>query len=48
VEFRIDGLNEITWWVLSYGEQVQVLEPQALRTRVLDVAKNMVTLSAKG
>jgi predicted DNA-binding transcriptional regulator YafY len=45
VEFRVDGLSEITWWVLSYGDQVQVLAPKALRTRVLDIAKNMVRLN---
>ena len=48
IEFRVDGLSEITWWVLSYGDQVQVLEPQALRTRVLAVAKNMVKLNENG
>jgi len=45
VEFRVDGLSEITWWVLSYGDQVQVLAPRALRTRVLDVARNMLKLN---
>ena len=45
VEFRVDGLSEITWWVLSYGDQVQVLAPRALRARVLDVAKNMLKLN---
>jgi proteasome accessory factor B len=45
VEFRIDGLSEITWWILGYGDQVRVLAPQALRQRVLDVAKNMVKLN---
>jgi len=45
VEFRVDGLNEITWWVLGYGDQVQVLAPQALRKRVLGVAKNMIKLN---
>jgi proteasome accessory factor B len=45
VEFRIDGLSEITWWILGYGDQVRVLAPQALRRRVLDVAKNMVKLN---
>jgi len=23
IEFRIDGLNEIIWWVLSYGDQIE-------------------------
>ncbi|UCC99032.1 MAG: WYL domain-containing protein [Phycisphaerales bacterium] len=45
VEFRVDGLNEITWWVVSYGDQVQVLAPKALRARVLDVARHMVALN---
>ncbi|MFH1715960.1 MAG: WYL domain-containing protein, partial [Planctomycetota bacterium] len=48
VEFRVDGLNEITWWVLGYGDQVQVLAPQALRKRVLDVASNMIRLNENG
>jgi proteasome accessory factor B len=42
VEFRVDGLNEITWWVLSYGDQVQVLAPAALRQRVIKIAQSMV------
>ncbi len=42
MEFRVDGLNEITWWVLSYGDQVQVLAPAALRQRVIEIAQNMV------
>ena len=45
VEFRVDGLGEITWWILGYGDQVQVLAPKALRKRVLEVAKNMVQLN---
>jgi proteasome accessory factor B len=47
VEFRVDGLNEITWWILGYGDQVQVLAPKALRERVLEVAKNMIKLNQK-
>ena len=42
MEFRVDGLNEITWWVLSYGDQVQVLAPAALRQRITEIAQNMV------
>jgi len=45
VEFRVDGLGEITWWVLGYGDQVQVLAPKALRARVLKAAKNMIQLN---
>ncbi len=42
MEFRVDGLNEITWWILSYGDQVQVIEPAALREKVVKIAENMV------
>jgi len=45
VEFRVDGLGEIIWWILGYGDQVQVLAPRVLRNRVLKVAKNMVRLN---
>jgi proteasome accessory factor B len=45
VEFLVDGLNEIIWWILGYGDQVQVLAPKALRKRVLEMAKNMIKLN---
>ncbi|MBA7477560.1 hypothetical protein ES707_12971 [subsurface metagenome] len=45
VEFRVDGIGEITWWILGYGDQVQVLAPKELRKKVLEVSKNMVKLN---
>jgi predicted DNA-binding transcriptional regulator YafY len=45
VEFRVDGLGEISWWILGYGDQVKVLAPEALRKRVLEKAKNMIKLN---
>jgi len=42
VEFCVDGLNEITWWILSYGGQVQVLAPQILRQKIIEIAQNTV------
>jgi len=47
VEFRVDGIGEISWWILGYGDQVQVLAPKALRNRVLEMAKNMIKLNEK-
>jgi predicted DNA-binding transcriptional regulator YafY len=47
VEFRVDGLNEITWWVLGYGDQVRVLAPKAMRERVLQIAQNMIEINQK-
>jgi len=42
VEFRVDGLNEITWWILSYGDKVEVLAPRVLRRKVLGIALKVV------
>ena len=48
VEFRVDGLSEITWWVLGYGDQVRVLSPKSLRRRVLEIAENVVRINESG
>ena len=45
IEFRVDGLREITWWILGYGDQVQVLAPKVLRNKVIEMAKNMIKLN---
>jgi len=45
---QVDGLGEITWWILSYGDQVQVLKPAALRRRVAEVAANVLSLYRNG
>lgn len=42
---EVDGLGEITWWILGYGENVEVLEPPELRRRILDKARRMVALA---
>ncbi len=34
VRFRVDGLDEIAWWVCGYADQVQVAEPAELREKV--------------
>jgi len=47
MEFRVDGLGEITWWILSYGAQVRVLAPKVLRKKVVEIAENMIKLNEK-
>ncbi len=42
INFRVDGINEISWWVQSYGDQVQVISPAALRNKVVERAKKMI------
>jgi predicted DNA-binding transcriptional regulator YafY len=44
VEFRVNGFREIMWWILSYGDRVQVLEPEVLRRQIIAIAKNVVRL----
>lgn len=41
IEFRVDGLNEITWWILSFGDKVQVLAPKILRIKIAEIAQNI-------
>jgi len=31
----VDGLREIQWWILGYGDQAEVLKPKALRKLLL-------------
>ncbi len=39
---RVDGLGEITWWILGYGDKVRVVKPVALVRKVRDMARRMV------
>lgn len=45
IDFRVDGLGEITWWILGYGDQVEVLAPAALRTRISDITNKMAEIN---
>ena len=39
---RVDGLREITWWILGYGKEVEVIAPRSLRKAVADVAEKVL------
>jgi len=41
MEFRVDGLGEISWWILGYGDKVKVIKPTELRKRLLNITENM-------
>ena len=47
IEFRVDGLNEIIWWVLGYGDKVQVLAPATLRQRIVEIVEKIVRASQR-
>jgi len=40
----VDGLGEIAWWILGYGDQVRVVDPPALRRHVVGVARSMAQM----
>ena len=44
---QVDGIGEITWWILGYGPHAEVVAPATLRRRVLQAAKDMVGKYAK-
>ncbi len=41
---KVDGLDEIVWWVLSMGPHCVVKKPVELATRVKTLAEQMVKL----
>jgi proteasome accessory factor B len=45
LEFRVDGLGEITWWILGYGDQVEVLAPAILRSKIVEIARKMIWMN---
>jgi predicted DNA-binding transcriptional regulator YafY len=42
----VSGLNEISWWILGYGDQAEVLHPPDLRRLVGQRAKRMAEIYA--
>jgi predicted DNA-binding transcriptional regulator YafY len=36
--------DELSSWILSWGEKVEVLEPKELREEVMETAKKMVKI----
>jgi predicted DNA-binding transcriptional regulator YafY len=43
---KVDGLDEIVWWVLSMGPHCQVIEPKELAERVRKLAAETAGLYA--
>ncbi len=45
LEFRVDGLGEIMWWIMGYADQVEVLAPAQLRCRVAEMGRRIADLN---
>ena len=43
----VDGLNEISWWILGYGDQAEVLRPRKLRKLIAERLRGMTETYAK-
>ncbi len=43
LRFRVNGLNEIKWWIIGYGDQVVVHEPPELRQAIRAIAQRVLT-----
>ncbi|MDO4576012.1 MAG: WYL domain-containing protein [Planctomycetia bacterium] len=43
----VAGLREILWWILGYGDQVEVLSPDLLREKMRNVIANMARIYEK-
>ncbi|MEX2317243.1 MAG: WYL domain-containing protein [Pirellulales bacterium] len=41
---RVSGLKEISWWILGYGDQAEVVHPARLRRLVAQRARNMAEM----
>ena len=46
LEFQVtvSGLQEISWWIMGYGDQAEVLEPPELREIIFNRAQKLVAL----
>ncbi|MEX2113589.1 MAG: WYL domain-containing protein [Pirellulales bacterium] len=43
-QVRVSGLNEISWWILGYGDQAEVLKPARLRQLIAQRASRMIQM----
>lgn len=50
LDFRVtvSGLREISWWILGYGDQAEVLHPAELRQLVAERAARMSSIYQRG
>ena len=47
-EVTVAGTREIGWWVLTWGDEAEVVEPKELRERVAETAARMVEVYRNG
>ncbi len=45
-EVDVDGLHEIAWWILGYGDQAEALDPPELRSIIAERVRGMAAYYA--
>lgn len=48
VTFEVDGVGEIAWWICGYADQVEVINPPALRHRIKEMLTQALIAYEKG
>jgi predicted DNA-binding transcriptional regulator YafY len=43
--FKVDGLEEIVWWILGWTGRVEVIKPEKLRTMVVEKLKTALQMN---
>ncbi len=46
-EVDVEGIEEISWWIMGYGDQAEVREPEVLRRLIASHAKRVATYYEK-
>jgi predicted DNA-binding transcriptional regulator YafY len=44
LQFQVDGLDEIVWWVLGWSGRARILQPERLRKMVVEKLKAAIAL----
>ena len=39
--FRVQDTCQLRWWLLGFGDQVEVLEPEHLRAEFAEIARSL-------
>jgi len=45
LSFRVDGLEEILWWILGWSGQAKVIRPEKLKTMVVEKLRIAVQMN---
>ena len=40
----VEGIREIAWWILGYGDQAEVIEPKELRVLIANRVRGMASI----